>query len=325
MTPRRYTTGPTPLEPLDRLSAHIGGPRLWVKRDDLTGLAAGGNKTRKLEYLVADALAQGCDTLITCGAVQSNHCRLTAAAAAREGMQCHLVLREKQPDQFDPDASGNHLLYQLLGATLHIHPPGTDLDATMAALATDLEASGRRAYVIPMGGSNAIGACGYVRCADEIRSQAKTLDIDLGHVVVASSSGGTQSGLVVGMLGSGAAVHGISVDEPMDVLTGVVSRISEETADRLQRPRPTPDAVRVHTDYIGPGYAQPTDEMVQAVRLFAQLEGIVLDPVYTGKGAAGFIDLARRGSLVGTAVFVHTGGLPALFAYPHPTVPDFQG
>lgn len=309
----RFTAQPTALEPLDRLSQWLGGGvRVWIKRDDRTNLALGGNKSRKLEFLVADAMEHGCDALITCGSVQSNHCRLTAAAANATGLEPHLVLREKKPNQYDPTASGNNLIYRLLDARIHPHPPGTDLDAAMASLADDLRAQGKRPYVIPMGGSNPIGALGYVASALEIREQ-----IQPTAVLHASSSGGTQAGLTVGM--GSIPVIGISVDEPEDRLIGMVREISAGTASRLGVP--IEQEVTVDADYIGPGYAEPTDEMVEAVRAFARLEGIVLDPVYTGKGAAGLIGRIRQGRHTGDVVFVHTGGAPALFAYPHPAVP----
>ena len=310
---RRFTGQPTELQPLDRLSEWLGaGVRVWIKRDDRTNLAMGGNKARKLEFLVADAQAQGCDTLITCGAVQSNHCRLTSAAAAASGMDVHLALREKKPNQYDPDATGNNLLYRLLGAERHVYPPGTDLDAAMASLADDLRAQGKRPYVIPMGGSNAVGALGYVASATEIRQQAAEAGFTPTAVLHASSSGGTQAGLTAGM--GAIPVVGISVDEPEDVLTGMVRGILDDMG--------ADGHISVDTDYIGPGYAEPTESMVEAVRAFARLEGIVTDPVYTGKGAAGLIGRIRSGLHAGDVVFVHTGGSPALFAYPHPAVPS---
>src|SRR5690606_4730152 len=210
---RRYTDGPTPLEPLPRLSDHLGGPAIWVKRDDLTGLAFGGNKTRKLEFLVADALAQGADTLLTTGAVQSNHCRLTAAAASKEGLACRLLLEERVPGSYDPDASGNNFLFGLLGVErVEVVPGGTDLNARLAGMAEELAAEGRNAYVVPGGGSNALGSLGYVACARELQQQAFELGVAFDEVVVASGSGGTHSGLLAGLLGLGAGlpVAGVS-------------------------------------------------------------------------------------------------------------------
>jgi len=326
MTPRRYFQAPTPLEPCDRLTHALGGARIWVKRDDLCGRALGGNKVRKLEHLVADALRRGADTLITCGSVQSNHCRLTAATAARESLRCHLVLREKRPGQYDPEASGNNLLYRLLAPVVHVHPPGVDLDDAMAALATRLTEENHRPYVIPMGGSNPIGARGYVDSGDEICRQAHEQGLDLRAVVCASSSGGTQAGLAVALASTSVALHGISVDEDRDTLRAQVHDLAVRTAQPLDRAAPPLDRVRVHDDQVGPGYAQPTDEMVEAVRMFARLEGLILDPVYTGKAAAGLLSLVRRGILAsGDVVFVHTGGAPALFAYPDPVASVWPG
>lgn len=315
----RFTDRPTALQPLDRLSDWLGaGVRVWIKRDDRTNLALGGNKARKLEFLVADALARGCDALITCGSVQSNHCRLTAAAANAAGLEGHLVLREKKPGQYDPNASGNNLIYRLLGAHVHPHPPGTDLDAAMTALAEELKGRGKTAYVIPMGGSNPVGALGYVASALEIRDQATELGFEPTAVIHASSSGGTQAGLTVGM--GSIPVIGVSVDEPEDRLIGMVSEIAQGAADRLGLPIEQP--ITVDPGYIGPGYAEPTESMVEAVRALARLEGVITDPVYTGKGAAGLIGRIRLGHHRGDVVFVHTGGQPALFAYPHPAVPS---
>lgn len=314
---RTYTHFTTPVEPLTRLTKALGGPTLWVKRDDRTGLAGGGNKTRKLEYLVSEAIDGGATALITCGSVQSNHCRLTAAAANREGLACHLVIREKRPDQYREDASGNNLLYRLLGATIHVVPPNTDLDTAMSKLAYELAASGTLAHVIPMGGSNATGCLGYVRCAKEIAQWSVDAGVPLKAVVCASSSGGTHAGLVAGLHPEGVDVVGISVDWDSEPQTEVVVALVDAVTQKLFAPSIDDEAVVVHDGYVGPGYAQGTPEMAEAVRMFAQLEGILLDPVYTGKTAAGFIDLIRRGtwSKDDHVMFVHTGGAPALFEY----------
>jgi len=317
---RRYTDGPTPLEPLPRLSDHLGGPAIWVKRDDLTGLAFGGNKTRKLEFLVADALAQGADTLLTTGAVQSNHCRLTAAAAAKEGLACRLLLEERVPGSYDPDASGNNFLFGLLGVErVEVVPGGTDLNARLAGMAEELAAEGRNAYVVPGGGSNALGSLGYVACARELQQQAFELGVAFDEVVVASGSGGTHSGLLAGLLGLGAGlpVAGVSVRASQAAQEAKILAHARETAALIGAPAAVePEDVVVFDDYVGEGYSYPTEAMVEATELFARLEGIVLDPVYTGKAAAGLIDLVRKGRYERTAdvLFLHTGGAPGLFA-----------
>jgi D-cysteine desulfhydrase len=317
---RRYTPGPTPLEPLPRLSRALGGPEIWIKRDDLTGLAAGGNKTRKLEFLVADALAKGCDTLVTVGAVQSNHCRLTLAAAAREGLACRLVLEERVPGSYDPSASGNNFLFDLLGAErVDVVEAGADLAAAMNAIAGDLAANGRKAYVIPGGGSNALGALGYVACAQELVAQAFEDGLVIDHLVCASGSAGTHAGLATGLAGASAdiPVTGVSVRRPRDEQETNVHVLAGETAALLGIDPPPRAAIAVRDDWVGPGYSLPTEEMVEAVRLTARLEGILLDPVYTGKAMAGLIAMARSGAFTAgeRVVFLHTGGSPALYAY----------
>jgi D-cysteine desulfhydrase len=318
---RRYTQGATPIEPLKHLSHHLGGPNLFIKRDDLLGLAGGGNKTRKLEFLVADALAQGADTLITVGAVQSNHCRLTLAAAIKEGLKCRLVLEERVPNSYKPDASGNNFLFQLLGAeAVTVVPAGTDLMATMQAVADELTAQGRQGYVIPGGGSNVLGALGYVACAEEMMAQTFEMGLRIDQVVCASGSGGTHAGLVTGLEGVNAAipVTGISVRAAKAAQEATLQVLANDIAALLGLRRAvSQDAFMVLDDYVGEGYSLPTDSMTEAVRLFARLEGILLDPVYTGKAAAGLIDLVRQGRFAAgeNVLFVHTGGSPALYAY----------
>ncbi len=318
---RRYTAGATPFEPLPRLSAALGGPEIWVKRDDLLGLAGGGNKTRKLEFLVADALAQGADTLVTVGAVQSNHCRLTLAAAAREGLRCRLLLEERVPGSYRPEAVGNNLLFDLLGAErIEVTGPGTDLAASLSEMADVVRAEGGRPYVIPGGGSNALGALGYVACAEEMLAQTFDLGLALDAVVCASGSAGTHAGLLVGLLGADAQIPlvGINVRRPRAEQEANVHKLALETAALLGASAAVPrEAVRAYDDWVGPGYSVPTDEMVEAVRMLARLEGVLLDPVYTGKAAAGLIGLVRRGAFKAgqRVLFVHTGGAPALHAY----------
>lgn len=318
---RRYTAAPTPLEPLARLSEHLGGPELWIKRDDLLGLAAGGNKTRKLEFLVGAALAEGADTLITNGAVQSNHCRLTLAAAVHEGLACRLVLEERVPGSYEEGATGNNFLYRLLGAE-KLTPVlgGTDLAAAMQCEADEIAAAGRSAYVIPGGGSNPLGALGYVACAQELLQQADAMGLAIDSLVTASGSGGTHAGVVAGLTGSssGIPVTGISVRAEKAPQEAKILDLARRTAELAGSSVPvTPDDVVVHDGYVGAGYSLPTDSMVEAVQLFARLEGILLDPVYTGKAAAGLIDLVRRGRFERDerVVFLHTGGAPALYAY----------
>jgi D-cysteine desulfhydrase len=306
---------------LEHLSEHLGGPDIYIKRDDLLGLTAGGNKTRKLEFLVADALAQGADTLITVGAVQSNHCRLTLAAAVKEGLKCRLVLEERVPDSYKPDASGNNFLYHLLGVEkIKVVKGGADLAGAMQEVADELASEGREGYIIPGGGSTPLGALGYVACAEEILGQAFDLGLTFDHIVCASGSGGTHAGLVTGLIGNSShlPVSGISVRAKKEPQEEKLHKLAEGTAElagvRVNIPR---EAFTVFDDYTGPGYSLPTEGMVEAVQLLARLEGILLDPVYTGKAMAGLIDLVRRGHFKKDekVLFLHTGGSPALYAY----------
>lgn len=316
---RRYTPAPTPLEKLPRLSAHLG-VEVWIKRDDLTGLAMGGNKTRKLEFLVADALAQGADTLVTVGAPQSNHCRLTLAAAAKEGLKCSIVLEERVPGSYDRNASGNNFLFGLIGVeSVNVVPGGADLNDAMMSLADDLISQGRKPYLIPGGGSNPLGALGYVVCAGEIVQQSLDLHVAFDHIALASGSTGTHAGLLVGLEAAhaGVPVIGINVSRPRAAQEANVFKLVSETADFLGVPSPERSKVTALDDWVGPGYSLPTPEMIEAVKLFARLEGVLLDPVYTGKAAAGLIGMARRGDFKSgdKILFLHTGGAPALFAY----------
>jgi D-cysteine desulfhydrase len=318
---RRYTEGFTPLEFAPRFSAALGGPQIYLKRDDLLGLAAGGNKTRKLEFLVAEALAQGADTLITCGAVQSNHCRLTLAAAVKEGLKCRLVLEERVPGTYHPQAGGNNFLYRLLGVeAVMIVPAGAYMKREMQAVAEALAAEGRKGYIIPGGGSNALGAAGYVACAQEIMAQTFEQSLNLDYVVCASGSTGTHAGLVAGFYGGhmNLPVVGINVSRPKLQQEELVYGLARETARfvgaHLEIPR---EAVNCFDEYVGPGYSLPTPAMAEAVRLLARTEGVLLDPVYTGKAMAGLIDLVRKGYFPkdSRVLFVHTGGSPALNVY----------
>jgi len=318
---RRYTDGFTPIQRLDHLTDEIQGPNLFIKRDDLLGLTGGGNKTRKLEFVIAEAMRKGADTLITCGAVQSNHCRLTLAAAVREGLSCQLVLEERVAGSYDPEASGNNFLYRLLGVDrIEVVPGGTDLAATMEGLANDVRTAGGRPYVIPGGASTARGALGYVACAEEILAQTFDAGIRLDHVVCASGSGGTHSGLVTGLVGNNAGipVTGISVRHPRDKQTATILALAQATATLAGIGSGIPEeAVVVLDESVGPGYSLPTEEMFEAVRLLARVEGILLDPVYTGKAMAGLLDLCRNEHFQAddNVLFLHTGGSPALYAY----------
>jgi D-cysteine desulfhydrase len=315
---RRYTPGFTPVEAMPRLSALLGAD-LWIKRDDLLGLAGGGNKTRKLEFLVADALAKGADTLITVGAPQSNHCRLTLAAAAREGLACRLVIEERVPGSFNPEALGNNLLFDLMGAqSIRMVKAGSDLAADLAEEAAAVTAAGRTPYVIVGGGSSPLGALGYAACAQEIMGQAFDLGVAFDRIVVASGSAGTHAGLIAGLvaLNAGIPVTGINVRRPRVEQEANVLKLAQATADLLGTPQPQAADIVALADWVGPGYSLPTREMVAAVRLLARSEGILLDPVYSGKAMAGLIDLARQGAFTGERVlFLHTGGAPSLAAF----------
>jgi len=318
---RRYTEGHTPLERLSRLTEALGGPTIYMKRDDLLGLAAGGNKTRKLEFLVADALAQGADTLITCGAVQSNHCRLTLAAAAKEGLKCRLLLEERVPNSYNPKTGGNNLLFHLMGVEkIRVVPGGSDMMKEMQVMAHEVAGEGRTAYVIPGGGSNPIGALGYVSCAEEILAQAFDMGINFDCVVCASGSAGTHAGLVTGFYGTNSRIPvvGINVSRSKEAQEELVYNLVRETAAYLDlKGEISREAVLCFADYVGPGYSLPTPEMTEAVKLVARTEAILLDPVYTGKAMAGLIDLVRKGYFQKeqNVLFVHTGGSPALHVY----------
>jgi D-cysteine desulfhydrase len=317
---RRYTPSPTPIEPLPRLTKALGGPEIWIKRDDLLGLTAGGNKTRKLEFLVADALAQGCDTLITTGAVQSNHCRLTAAAAAKEGLKCRLVLEERVAGSYDAQGGGNNLLFGLLGVEdIQVVAADTDLAGAMQGAADALAKKGRKAYVIPGGGSNALGALGYAACAQELMTQLFEAQLAIDHIILASGSAGTHAGLLAGLVGltAGIPVTGVSVRRPKAEQEGNVRVLTKDCADLLGTLSPTRKDVVVADEWVGPGYSLPSPEMIEAVRMTASLESVLLDPVYTGKAMAGLIGMARAGRWKAKekVLFLHTGGSPALYAY----------
>ncbi|MGZ5216838.1 MAG: D-cysteate sulfo-lyase [Caldimonas sp.] len=325
---RRYTIGATPLEPLPRFSAALAatcpggrGPEVWVKRDDLLGLFPGGNKTRKLEFLVADALAQGADTLVTCGAPQSNHCRITLAAAVKEGLKCRFVIEERVAGSYDPQGGGNHFMFRLLGVeAITVVPAGSDMAVAMERVSGELAREGRKAYLIPGGGSNALGGLGYVACAQELQQQCFETGLHFDRLVVGSGSSGTHGGLVAGFVGGNVAtpIVGIGVSRDPPDQEPLVYREAQAVLDllgvRLAVPR---DAVVTVGGYWQPKYSLPNAPMVEAVQMLARSEGLLLDPVYTGKAMAGLIGLARQGKLRPDekVLFLHTGGLPSLFVY----------
>jgi D-cysteine desulfhydrase family pyridoxal phosphate-dependent enzyme len=306
---------PTPLEPMPRLSEALGGPRLWVKRDDQTGLATGGNKTRKLEFLLADALAQEAETLITAGAPQSNHCRQTAAAAARHGLGCVLVLNGTAPD----DATGNILLDRLLGARL-VFTGERDRDEVMDEIAESERSAGRTPYKIPVGGSVPLGAAAYALAMTELQAQMDAANQRFDRIVFASGSGGTQAGMLAGarLTGFRGEVLGISISQDPAKLRATAAQLATETMDLLGRPHNFQiDDVHINASFLGEGYAivGPADR--EAITLFARSEGVLLDPVYSGRAAAGLIGLIRQGAIRRNeqVLFWHTGGTAGLFAF----------
>ena len=315
------TQAPTPLEFLPNLSRQLGGPKIYIKRDDNTGLAMGGNKTRKLEFLIGDALQKGATHVVTQGATQSNHVRQTIAAANKFGLKTTALLEERVSNAHsDYYNNGNVLLDQILGATIETRPGGLDMNNELIAVGERLKAQGEVPYLIPGGGSNPIGALGYVVCALEIIEQSKAMGIDVRQVVHATGSTGTQAGLVVGLQGSGSGIDlvGISVRAPRDAQEQNVRKLAKSTWELLNLPGEFPaDSVKAISDHVGPGYGLPTDEMREAVRLLARTEGILLDPVYSGKGFAGLIAQVKNGAYQPSdnVIFVHTGGSSALFGY----------
>ncbi|RKO79615.1 D-cysteine desulfhydrase [Pectobacterium parmentieri] len=313
---------PTPLEALPNLSVYLGGPTIYIKRDDATGLATGGNKTRKLEFLLADAQQQGADVIITQGATQSNHVRQTIAAAAKLGLKTKVLL-EKRVEDYGEDyqRSGNVLLDNLLGGEIIDHlPAGTDMQQAMETLAESLRKDGFKPYVIPGGGSSPVGALGYVACAEELLFQSSQQRLRIDHIVHATGSTGTQAGLVTGLAATHSQIPllGISVRAPKAKQEENVYALAQRTWQLLGIPGELPrSAVQVNSDYVGKGYGIPTEGTLEALRLLAQLEGVLLDPVYSGKGMAGLIDLIRQGHFRTdeNIVFIHTGGAAGLFGY----------
>lgn len=312
---------PTPLEKLENLSRHLGGPEIWIKRDDCTVVATGGNKVRKLEWLIGEARAQGATHIVTQGAVQSNHVRQTAAVARRFGMTCTALLEHRiETNDRDYLNSGNVLLDKLFDCAIEYRPSGLDMNAEAEKKGEELRAAGVNAYVIPGGGSNRVGALGYVSCAQELVQQADEMGLTIDRLVTATGSAGTHAGLVVGLQGvnAGIPVLGIGVRLPKDRQEANVFRLAEATAEycgvRGGIPR---ESVVANCDYVGEGYGIPTPGMAEAVQMLARLEGILLDPVYSGKAMAGMIDLIRKGEIGSneTVVFLHTGGAVGLFGY----------
>ena len=317
----RLAHSPTPLEHLPRLSRALDGPEVWIKRDDCTGLSSGGNKTRKLEFLLAEARERNADVVLTQGGTQSNHARQTAAAAAKLGLECHLLLEDRtgKTDRCYTE-SGNVLLDHLHGASVEHCAPGPDMNGELETIAARMRAEGRRPYVIPGGGSNPRGALGYVNAALELVAQANDLGLKIDHVVHATGSAGTQAGMIVGLAGSrsGVPLLGLGVRAPRERQEKSVFELACATADlcgiagAIAR-----EDVVANCDYVGPGYGISTPASIAAIEMLARLEGILLDPVYTGKAMAGLIDLARKGRFKKgeNVVFIHTGGSVGLFGY----------
>ncbi|MEM9380094.1 MAG: D-cysteine desulfhydrase family protein [Planctomycetota bacterium] len=318
---------PTPFEPMDALADRIGAPvRLFVKRDDCTGLALGGNKTRKLEFTLADALERRADVLVTSGGTQSNHVRQTAAAAARIGLECHAVLSdpldaasyEAHPTY---GATGNRLLDDLIGCVVHEATDAT-LQERLGEVAGRLEAAGRRPYVVPLGASDGVGSMGYAHCAKELLEQCDRHGVDPSQVVLATGSAGTHAGLLAGLraAGSAARVVGIAVSETSAAKRSKVRDVLEQMRPRwpVGAPEVSEGDIVVDDRFVGAGYAVPTEEGAAAMRLAARTEGLLLDPVYTAKAMAGLVALVGEGALEDArdVVFLHTGGAPGLFAYP---------
>jgi D-cysteine desulfhydrase len=325
---RRYSVGATPLEFLPHFTQALrascpngGGPNVWIKRDDMLGLTPGGNKTRKLEFLVADALAQGADTVITCGAPQSNHCRATLCAAIKEGLKCRFVIEERVPHSYNEDASGNNFLFRLLGVeAITVVPAGSNMLAEMQAVALELASAGRIAYIVPGGGSNALGGLGYVACAQELQQQFFEQGVCIDKIVVGSGSSGTHGGLLAGFLGNHINIPliGIGVSrDPVDQ-NPLVLKEAQAVCDLLGLGiTVAPEAVLSFGDWWRPKYSVPNAAMVEAVQLLARTEAILLDPVYTGKIMAGLIGLARQSYFkqAENVLFIHTGGATSLHAY----------
>tara|TARA_Y100001970_G_C14192809_1_gene836337 strand:+ start:350 stop:1348 length:999 start_codon:yes stop_codon:yes gene_type:complete len=311
---------PTPLEPLKRLSEFLEGPEIWIKRDDCTGLATGGNKTRKLEFLVGEAINKGADTLVTQGAVQSNHARQTAAAAAKFGLKCHILLERRVTETENSyEITGNVLLNQLYGASIEFRESGLDMNSEGEKACQILSKKGQKPYFIPGGGSNPVGALGYVKCALELTDQMNTLSLSFDNLIHATGSTGTQAGIVTGLEGLNAKlpVLGISVRQSKEKQINSVWELVKKTTQKLDLPKISREKILVDDGYVGKGYGIPNEGTLEAISILAQKESILLDPVYSGKGMAGLIDLIRKGFFKKgqRILFLHTGGSAALFAY----------
>ena len=317
----RFAHLPTPLERLSNLTRCLDGPEIWIKRDDCTGMSTGGNKTRKLEFLLAEARDQSADIVLTQGATQSNHARQTAACAARVGLDCHILL-EDRTGKVDADytSNGNVFLDVLHGASVEHFPANPDMNSELNKVAARMRNEGRRPYVVPGGGSNPTGALGYVNAAMELVMQANDLGLRVDHIVHATGSAGTQAGLITGLAGmnSGIPLLGIGVRAPKDKQEDNVFKLACATAENcgfggvVRR-----EHVVANCDYVGTGYGFSTPGSIEAIKTLARLEGILLDPVYSGKAMAGLIDLIRRGRFGKgeNIVFIHTGGSVGLFGY----------
>ncbi|MBS59693.1 MAG: D-cysteine desulfhydrase [Anaerolineaceae bacterium] len=317
----RYGHLPTPIELLKNLTAHLKGPNIWIKRDDCTGMSTGGNKTRKLEFLMAEAQAQNADIVLTIGATQSNHARQTVAFSARMGINSHILLEDRTGiDDINYRQNGNVLLDQLHGTTIEEHPAGTDMDHAMETAANRLRSEGHNPYTIPGGGSNPVGALGYVNAATEIVTQANDLGVPFDHIVHATGSTGTQAGMVTGLKGTHSKIPllGISVRSAKNIQEENVFKLAASTAELVGCPGLVSRSdVVVDSNYVGEGYGMPTDATIEAIELLAQKEGLLLDPVYSGKAMAGLIDLIRKGvfNRNENVLFLHTGGTAGLFGY----------
>ncbi len=316
---------PTPLEYLENLTQHLDGPDIYIKRDDCTGLAFGGNKSRKLEFLIGDALKNKADVIITAGAVQSNHCRQTAAAATKFGMECIIVAKPSWSKEYN----GNLFLDELLGAKLVLLEEDNEaldqggklsMEETIENLMADLKTKGKNPYYIPVGGSNSIGSLGYISMTMELIAQANEMGIEIGSMVAASGSGGTQTGMILGadVEKSGIQTVGMAISSDATIVIPKLKDLCNQTSDYYELGLSYEEKDIIFNDnYIGEGYGIPSEEMIEAVKLLARKEGIILDPVYSGKAFAGMVDLIKKGYFDKSkaVVFIHTGGTPALFVY----------
>ncbi len=295
---RRYTSYKTPIEHLERLSKLLGGPNIYMKRDDLLGLAGGGNKTRKLEFLMAEALEQGADTIITCGTVQSNHCRLTIGAAVKEGLKAQIIMEERIEGSYDRNATGNNFIYHLLGVEdVHVVPGGSDMPNELEKLAEKLRAEGRKPYIVQGGGSNELGCLGYISCAQEINEQLFDMGLNIDKICCVSGSSSMHVGLLVGTKGlnMNIPIQGVSVGKKEPIQGDKVKELADKVTEIFGMPEISREEIVVDDNYIGESYGAPTKEMVEAIQMVAREEGIILDAVYTGKFMAAIIGMIREG------------------------------